>query len=100
MSADNRICVMQNQDGEWCVWMGSLSCSYSQPPTGESVKIFPTNEEALNAALADAKECCVLEGGVEEIGTREINEALVQEISERAERLRNLTLRGNQWRRS
>ena len=98
MSADNRICIMQDEDERWYVWMGSLSCEYYAPPS--SSKPFITKEDAMQYAISCAEECVVLEGGIEEISVQEQSQALAWEIEDLAMRMRSLLDRGCQWERN
>jgi len=95
MSADNRICIMQNEAGEWGVWMGSLSTVYFDVPSHAFQ--FDSKEEALKHATKEAEECAVLEGGIEEITAREQSEGLAEEIQSLSRRLSNLSKYGSQW---
>ena len=98
MSADNRICLMQDEDGSWAVWMGSLSYEYHTPPL--SAERFTEKDKAMTKAVAMAKEAVVLEGGIEEISSQEQAQALAMEIEDCAIRLRNLQRTGCQWERN
>ena len=97
MSADNRICIMQDDFGLWAVWMGSLSCEYHSPPSG--AERFETKELAHREALRMAEDAVVLEGGIGEIGPEEQAEALAWELEDLSTRLRKLLRNGCQWER-
>jgi hypothetical protein len=61
MSADNRICIMQ-EDGNWYAWHGSLSCDYYEAPS--NAEFFHTEQEALSWAESEIKDMVICEGGI------------------------------------
>ena len=97
MSADNRICIMQAEGGEWCLWMGSLSYHYHTPP--HDAECYPTREKAIEKANQMSEESVILEGGIQEIDKDEQALALAYDIEDLALRLRQLLALGSQWQR-
>lgn len=96
MSADNRICVMRNESGDFSVWEGSLSIDYFQPPAPD-VSQFVSEEEAVAFAVSLAKECMVLEGGIQTITKEEQLRGLAYEIEDLSSRMRHLVEGNSQW---
>lgn len=89
MSADNRICIMRDEDDQWCVWMGGLSDYYYQPP----MECFRSQDkkQAMEYAEQMARDCVILEGGIEEITVHEQITAIsmaIRELTYRLEKLR------------
>jgi hypothetical protein len=95
MSADNRICILRNENGDYAVWEGSLSNDYYEPPTG--CKCFESIDDAYDYAKSLALECVVLEGGIEEISKQEQIIGLTYAIEDLSSRLRSLTVTESQW---
>jgi len=83
MSADNRICVLED-NGQWYVWEGSLSCEYFEPPYG--AEFFHTQKEAFEYVDRIVRDINILEGGVTRIDNSERLTAINYEL----ERLNNL----------
>lgn len=82
---------------EWHVWNGSCSSDYFEPPYGDSVKVFPTKQEALDHAHKVAENTYILEGGITIIGMEEQMTALHQTIKYLQERFDNLGKTGKQY---
>lgn len=95
MSADNRICIMQNSWGDWAVWNGSMSQYYEEPPS--YAERFGTLEEATLRADAMEANLVYVEYGVQVIGREEQEEALKCRIEDAQERLARLVETGSQW---
>lgn len=96
MSADNRICVMRNEHGEWAVWHGSASMDYYEPPAlSESC---PSKEQAIAVAQDYATQIGYVECGVQFIGVDEQKIALINTICDLAQRLARLQDVGAQWK--
>lgn len=98
MSADNRICIMQDRYGHWAVWNGSASDFYSEPPRYCSyTDHFKTEEEAKEAAFEMHDNASIVEYGVQTITPEEQEEALNMRIQDLQERLKRLKETGCQW---
>lgn len=97
MSADNRICIMQDRYGQWCVWHGSASCDYHEPPPCGLVTRYDTQRQATKAAHKREEELAICEYGIELIGVSEQEQALISEITDLTERLANLRATKSQW---
>jgi hypothetical protein len=95
MSADNRICIMQDSYGSWRVWMGSLSFEYHTPPSYSLDA--PSRDAAEVIAERMAEETDILEGGIEFISKEEQSRALQEEIKHLANRLGYLSCYDFQW---
>lgn len=93
MSADNRLCLMQDRWGQWRVWNGSASMLYDEPPF--SAKAFETEEAAL--AYMETRRDDYFEYGHQAIGTDEQRVALQSIIADATERLNRLDKTGSQW---
>jgi hypothetical protein len=89
MSSDNAIFIQQ-WEGEWFVWHGSLSADYYEPASFDHG--FPTEREALDFADDWLQEIGYVEGGIIQIGKEEIENALISHISYLTERLKHLRL--------
>jgi len=97
MSADNRICIMQAEGGEWCLWMGSLSTEYHTPPPDS--ECYPDRDKALVKANKLSEDSVILEGGIQVIDKEEQAIALARDIEDLSMRLRLLLTTGSQWQR-
>ena len=97
MSADNRICIMQAEGGEWCLWMGSLSTEYHTPP--HDAEWCLDRDRALAKANKLSEDSVILEGGIQVINKEEQAIALSRDIEDLSMRLRLLLTTGNQWQR-
>lgn len=95
MSADNRICIMQNCWGSWAVWHGSMSEYYEEPPY--YAETFESLEEAARRADAMEANLGYVEYGVQTIGPEEQEEALRWRIEDAQVRLNRLLKTGSQW---
>ena len=95
MSADNRICIMQDRYGSWRVWMGSLSFEYHTPPSDSLEARSRDAAEVLAERMAE--ETDILEGGIEFISKEEQSRALQQEIKHLTNRLGYLSCYDSQW---
>jgi len=95
MSADNRICILTDENYNYAVWEGSMSAYYYQPPI--NAKIFSSKKEALDYADKLAKQCVILEGGIESISNKEQILGLSYEIEDLSTRLRLLVTTGRQY---
>jgi len=98
MSADNRICILRNEVGDWCLWMGSLSSDYHSPPL--LAECYLSREKAMEKAKKLAEETVILEGGIEEISSKEQSIALARDLEDLSMRLRLLLVSGSQWERN
>lgn len=97
MSADNRVCYLKHPHfDEWCVWHGSGSMDYYEPPA--LYDSYPTEEEARAAAHAMADEISYLEYGVGPICIEEQEQGLVWAIEDLTARLKRLRETGSQER--
>lgn len=94
MSADNRICYMEDLQGRWVVWEGSMSCEYYEPPS--DAVWFNTEQEALEEAAGIADESTIVEYGIQKISEKEQACALAGEINELSRRAANLARWGSQ----
>lgn len=95
MSADNRICILRTWSGQWAVWHGSASCDYYEEPP--SAALLNTEAEALARATQEARECSVLEYGIQRITVDEQRRALAETVSDLRERLKRLKSTGSQF---
>lgn len=95
MSADNRICIMRDQWGQWRVWNGSGSATYGEPPS--SAQAFETETEAREYAFSEEERIEHVEYGVQVIGVDEQREALTMLVEDAGRRLKCLNETGAQW---
>lgn len=95
MSADNRICYMQDRYGRWGVWHGSGSSDYFEPPA--DAEFFDTEEERDWCIRRMEGEISYLEYGTQRITAEEQEKGLIDEIKDLQARLRNLRATGTQF---
>ena len=95
MSADNRICILQIETGQWAVWRGSASCEYHEAPSWAD--LFNTEAEAHTHAHAEEERIGYVEHGVQIIDAEEQMNSLCWSIEDLGKRLSLLRRTGSQF---
>jgi hypothetical protein len=98
MSADNRICILRNEAGDWAVWHGSMSQAYHSPLS--ETPAFRDKESALAYAEEELANLTICEGGIQEITPDEQALALTVEIEDLSLRLHRLLETADQYQHS
>jgi hypothetical protein len=96
MSADNRICIIEDASGGWAVWLGSCSEDYYEAPF--NAEYFDDKDKAFAYTDQLALDIGYLEGGITIIDENEQRKALKDTIEYALRRLTNLDETGSQYK--